>query len=116
MRLNLKKVKLVLPGIPPNPPSPNGEAATSGAGAGDGVDPAIVVVVVDVAVLADEDAVPAPEEEAAPPCLITRWIVIPSLMLCDPRFSESFRILPAKMRHKFSMGALLNLTDMASLN
>ena len=106
----------IIPGIPPKPPRPKGDAPTSGAGAG-AAGVVVVVPAVDVAVVvaldADEDA---PPEGAAPPCLITKWIVIPSLMLWDPRFSESFKIFPAKMRHRFSIGALLNFADMASLN
>ena len=67
-----------------------------------------------------EAAADAPDEpgavEAAPPCFMTRWIVIPSLMLWLLRFSVSFNIFPANIRQRFSMGALLNLLDMASLN
>ena len=110
-------LKSTIPGIPPKPPRPKGDAPTSGAGVGVAVVvvvvPAAAVVDVVAALDAEEDA---PPEGAAPPCLITRWMVIPSLMLWDPRFSESFKIFPAKMRHRFSIGALLNFADMASLN
>ena len=69
------------PGIPPNPPRPKGEAFTSGGGAGVGVvvgaAPADGADVVDGALDDEEDEA----AEAAPPCLITKCIVIPSLML-----------------------------------
>ena len=68
---------------------------------------------------------------AAPPCLITRWTVIPSwnitmrycqaclactFTLWEESDSWSFIILPAKMRQRFSTGAPENFAEMASLN
>ena len=111
--------RLPMPAIPPNPPSPKGDWPTlGGEGAEFGVDEVVVADGVDPAAA---DVVVAEEEEpaaelAAPPCLMTRWIVIPSLMLWLLKFSVSFKIFPAKIRQRFSIGALLNLRDIASLN
>ena len=106
--------RLPSPGIPPKPPRPKGEApmsagAACGGGGGEAAAP-------------DEDgggeaAAAAGLDPAAPAdCLMTRWTVMPSLTLWEVRVSVSFMILPAKMRQRFSRGALPNLLEMACLN
>ena len=123
MKLAEPMPRLPMPAMPPKPPSPKGDCPTLGGGGAefgdeevvvveDGLAPAAAVVVEAAAAGAPEE----PEAVAAPPCLMTRWIVIPSLMLWLLRFSVSFSIFPANIRQRFSMGALLNLIDMASLN
>lgn len=78
---------------PPKEPIPNGVAPTS------------MLVRVGAALFAESGAV----------VLITRWTVRPSFMLWFDKFSWSFIILPAKIKHNCS-GKALNFLATASLN
>ena len=60
----------------------------------------------------DPDALFDPDP---PPVLMTRWMVMPSLMEWVARLSWSLRILPAKMRQSWATGAE-NSAETFSLN
>jgi hypothetical protein len=99
------------PGMPPKPPMPKGEAPISAGAGGKGAAAGEAAGGGEVA--APE---PPPPAAAAADCLMTRWTVIPSLTLWEESVSVSFMILPAKMRQRFSTGALPNLLEIACLN